>query len=232
MQRLLTDLCRGRRFAAQHCAAPEEFKFAVCRYELPVHCYPGQEARIAGKRHNLGLTVAALDGIVVRPGEILSFWRRVRRPTKRAGYVEAAALKGGLLVEDVGGSICLTSTVIYNVGLLSGLTVLERYCHSVDTYGENRYFELGRDAAVEFPYRDLRLRNDLGVALLVRASSSDDSVSAEAWSERATNTSVELKVLPRSNVDVRLIQVRTERVVTTNGNARQEDLGRSIYAKP
>lgn len=232
MQRRIDDLRSGRHFAGRHREPHDQFQFAVCRYELPVHCYPGQEARFAGKCHNLELSLAALDGIVVRPGDVLSFWHCVGRPTRRAGYVEAAALRGGLLVEDIGGSICLASTVLYNIGLLSGLTIVERYCHSVDTYGESRYFDLGRDAAVEFPYRDLRLRNDLGVPLLLGASTSDGVVRSEAWSEFALNTRVELTVSPRSDVVPGRFRVGTDRTITTDSEVRQQHLGWSIYRKP
>jgi vancomycin resistance protein VanW len=232
MQRRFNDLRSGRHFAGRHRGPHDQFQFAVCRYELPLHCYPGQEARFAGKCHNLELSLAAFDGIVVRPGDILSFWHCVGRPTRRSGYVEAAALRGGLLVEDIGGSICLASTVLYNIGLLSGLTIVERFCHSVDTYGESRYFELGRDAAVEFPYRDLRLRNDLGIALLLRASISDGIVRSEAWSEFPVTAKVELRVSLPTDVDSRRFQISTERVVTTAGEVRQQHLGWSIYHKP
>jgi hypothetical protein len=232
VQRRLDDVRAGRRFATRRAGPGDEFGFAVCRYELPVQCYPGQEARFAGKCRNLELALAALDGIVVGPGDVLSFWRCVGRPTRRSGYVEAAALRGGLLVEDVGGAICLASTVLYNIGLLSGLTIAERYCHSVDTYGERRYFELGRDAAVEFPYRDLRLRNDLGTALLVRASVSDGVARCEAWSERAWESKVQLVLSPRADAGAGRFQVGTERTVTTRGEIRRQHLGWSIYRTP
>jgi vancomycin resistance protein VanW len=64
------------------------------------------------------------------------------------------------------------STVLYNVGLLGGLEILERHCHSIDLYGEDRYFELGRDASIEYGYLDLRLRNphDFPVLLVVEAT--------------------------------------------------------------
>ncbi|HEX5479009.1 MAG TPA: VanW family protein, partial [Dehalococcoidia bacterium] len=137
------------RFASRRDAGGELTQ-RICAYALPIACYPGQEQRYEGKVRNLSLSMAAIDGALVMPGEVLSFWRLVGRPTRAAGYKEAAALKAGRLTSEVGGSICLASTVLYNVGLLAGMGILERYCHSVDTYGDARYFELGRDAAVEY----------------------------------------------------------------------------------
>lgn len=228
--RRVADLTSGVRFAGP--SPGRGCLIQVARYELPLRCYAGQEHRFAGKRGNLELAFGALDGIVVRPGEVLSFWQSVGRPTRAAGYAVAAAIKGGLLVEDVGGAICLASTVIYNAGLLSGLTVVERYCHSVDSYGEDRYFELGRDAAVEFPYRDLRLRNDLGAALLLRTSVSDGAVRAEVWSHAERGITVEIVVSPTLSTETGELDVLTERLISINGASERHDLGWSAYRTP
>lgn len=40
------------------------------------------------KVHNLSLAVPRLDGVVLRPGETLSYWRRIGPPTARRGYKE------------------------------------------------------------------------------------------------------------------------------------------------
>lgn len=97
------------------------FTYRVCSYARPLISYAGQESRFAAKKHNVELALSRIDALVVGPGETLSFWRAVGRPTTRAGYARAAALKDGVLVEDVGGAICLASTLLYNIGLLSGM---------------------------------------------------------------------------------------------------------------
>ena len=60
---------------------------------------------------------------VSRPGETFSVWRLAPRPTAARGYAVAAALKDRRLTSDVGGAICLLSTVLYNAGILTGLEV-------------------------------------------------------------------------------------------------------------
>ncbi len=49
------------------------FLHLVCRYERPLICYSGQEARFAGKRHNSDLVLRACDRLVIAPGETFSF---------------------------------------------------------------------------------------------------------------------------------------------------------------
>src|SRR6185436_20314184 len=109
------------------------------------------------------------------PDEVFSFNACVGRADASSGYDRAAVLKGGRLTQDAGGAICLVSTLLYGAALLSGMDVVERRCHSVDSYGPERYFELGRDAAVNFPYIDLRLRNVFDCPLLLRTSAEETS---------------------------------------------------------
>lgn len=205
----------------------------------------------SAKRSNVALALASIDGVVVASGETLSFWRCVGRPTRRAGYGAAAAIKSGVLTQDVGGAICLVSTLIYNVGLLAGLAVDERRCHSVDSYGARRYFELGRDAAVEHPYIDLRLRNVLDVPVRFSARIEGDRVVGEAWAAAPLDLAVTIEVAapasirvparvvfdPRLAPGARLVvdpgadgaRVTTRRIVRYAGSAYADDLGESVH---
>jgi vancomycin resistance protein VanW len=166
------------------------------------------------------------------PGQVLSFWRLVGRPMRATGYTEAAALKAGRLTEEIGGSICLASTVLYNVGLLAGMSIVERYCHSVDTYGDARYFELGRDAAVEYAYRDLRMSNEIDAPLAIRAGVCGGRVFAEAWSRPDLRLDVQLEVSSIAYVDGEAIEVRTWRTVSLDGRTWTDDLGLSHHDPP
>jgi vancomycin resistance protein VanW len=157
------------------------FPYELCRYERPFIDYPGQELAALAKRHNQAVLGAALTGTVIAPGEMFSIWRLAARPTRRNGYGAAAAIRNGELRMEVGGAICLLSTVLYNVALLGGLRIVERHCHSVDTYGDDRYFELGRDAAIEYGYRDLRFRNPHDFAVILTIDQSDDALAAALY---------------------------------------------------
>ena len=168
LRRGLSDLASGQRFASKR--APFEAEHAFGEYTLPLTVYPGQEAAAEAKQRNSELLAAALDGSVVGPGEVWSLWRLAGAPTRAKGYGEAAAIVDGELTAVVGGATCLVSTVVYNAGLLAGLEIVERHQHSVDTYGEQRYFELGRDATIEYGYIDLRFRNDFPWPLMLRVA--------------------------------------------------------------
>jgi len=171
-----------------------EFPNLVCRYERPILDYAGQTQFGAAKRHNLSLIASKLTSTVVQPGETFSIWHLAGQPTERAGYMKAAGLHNRQVTGDVGGSTCLMSTVLYNVALLGAMDVTERHCHSIDLYGEDRYFELGRDASIEYGYLDLRFSNPHAYPVLLTAETTQDSVIGALYSPVPQRFSVEIEV--------------------------------------
>ncbi len=218
---------RGVRFAAGRDGA-NGWPHEIASYRLPVHDYPGQARFAADKRHNLRVMGAALDGTLLAPGETWSLWRLAGEPTARRGYRPGAALVGGRLVSEVGGSTCLLSTVVYNAALLGDLRIEERHCHSVDTYGDERYYLLGRDATIEYAYRDLRFSNPHPWPVRLSVALDGAGVTATLRSPRPLASRVQLLV----TAPVRrgeLMTVGTTRRRGVDGAWVDEDLGRSVY---
>ena len=110
---------------------------------------------------NLRLAVACLDGVVLAPGEIFSYWRLIGKPTRRKGYREGMVLFLGRIGSDVGGGLCQLSNLIFWMTLHTPLTVVERYRHSHDVFPDaNRTQPFGSGATCAYPHRDLMIRND------------------------------------------------------------------------
>lgn len=123
-------------------------------------------AFLEGKLANIRLGAAALDGVVVAPGETFSFWALVGRPSAAAGFRLGRSIRGGVAGGDIGGGLCQVSGIAYEAGLRAGLAVVERHPHSRDLYTEaERFTPLGMDATVVWPYRDLRLLNPHAVSM-------------------------------------------------------------------
>lgn len=220
------DRSRRVRFATRGGISAEH---VWCQYTLPLMFYPGQQHAQSAKRSNIARSMESIDGTVVRPGEMFSFWHAVGRPTERRGYARAAALRDGVLTEEVGGAICFVSTLVYNALLLSGMRIVERYCHSIDSYGDARYFALGRDSAVEYAYRDLRATNGCAAALVLRTRLEDDLAVVEVLCREAPAGGIEIEVLPEAADGDPRLRVRTLRRFERDGEATTEDLGLSVY---
>lgn len=109
---------------------------------------------------NLRLAAARLDGLVLHPGQRLSFWKQVGRPTVRRGYLEGLVLVDGRLTAGVGGGLCQLTNLIHWMTLHTPLTVVERWRHSYDVFPDaGRTVPFASGATCAFPSLDLQIEN-------------------------------------------------------------------------
>lgn len=138
---------------------PAEPRFTIAEFSCPLINPPSQRGLFENKLHNIRLAIARMEPFVLPPGAAFSFWDKALAPTAENGYREGAMFINHRVTTSLGGGLCQLSGLIYNLALLSGLTILERHHHSIDAYGEERYIPLGRDATVAFGRKDLRFAN-------------------------------------------------------------------------
>jgi len=118
---------------------------------------------------NLRLAAAALDGLVIEPGETFSFCRLVGRTTRRKGYVVGMFLSGGEVRPDIGGGICQAANLLHWMVLHSPLTIVERSEHSFDPFPDSgRVIPWGTGCSIFYNYVDLQVRNDTDVPYQLR----------------------------------------------------------------
>lgn len=110
---------------------------------------------------NLTLAAQRLNGILLRPGEVFSYWKLIGNPTRRRGYVEGMILKNGTFGPGVGGGLCQMSNLIFWMAIHTPLTVVERHRHGYDVFPDaNRTQPFGSGATCFYPHGDLMIRND------------------------------------------------------------------------
>ena len=161
MRRRLLWLKMRKLFAAEK--TPENLPFCSYRHKTPlirklrdVDMWL-QENKIV----NLKIAAARLDGIVLHPGEIFSYWRLIGKPTAKKGYLKGMVLKNGSFFAETGGGLCQLSNLIFWMTLHTPLTVVERYRHSHDVFPDaDRTQPFGSGATCAYPHRDLMIRND------------------------------------------------------------------------
>lgn len=123
---------------------------------------------------NLRLAVAAMDGVLVRPGETFSFWRLVGEPSARKGYIEGLQLSRGEVRTGVGGGLCQLANLLYWMALHTPLEVVERHHHSFDPFPDDRrVLPFGSGASVFYNYVDLRFHNPSELTFQVRVRVGD-----------------------------------------------------------
>jgi vancomycin resistance protein VanW len=118
-----------------------------------------------GKIVNLRLAVDRLDGVVLRPGQTLSFWRLVGPPCARRGFVDGLVLDHGRVSVGIGGGLCQLTNLIFWMTLHTQLEVRERWRHSYDVFPDSsRSQPFGSGATCAWPALDLQVANPTEVA--------------------------------------------------------------------
>ena len=105
---------------------------------------------------NIKLASSKLDGVILLPGEKLSFNGTVGKRTIERGFKLAGVYKNGRHDTGIGGGICQVSTTLYNACIFSNVKIVHRSNHSMPV----AYVPLGRDATVDYGNLDLIIQND------------------------------------------------------------------------
>jgi len=117
---------------------------------------------------NLRLAIKNIDGIIIKPGETFSIWRRVGRPTKRKGYLEGLVLHNGQISKGIGGGLCQLGNLLYWMALHTDLKITERWRHSFDVFPDiNRTIPFACGATLSYNYVDLQLTNDTEMSFCI-----------------------------------------------------------------
>ena len=129
-------------------------------------------ASSSNRIHNVHLMADFIDGTVIKPGEVFSFNRVVGPRTAERGFLEGQEIIGSLVLPSIGGGVCQTATTLFNDAFETGLPVLERHNHNLYL----SHYPLGRDATVSWGGPDLKFRNDLEHAILIKSSYTDSTL--------------------------------------------------------
>ena len=121
---------------------------------------------------NLQLACKMLNGVVVNPGETLSYNETVGERTTERGFQPAPAYSGTNLVNSVGGGVCQVSSTLYYCTLLSDLEIVDRVNHGFPS----TYIDYGMDATVNWGGPDFKFRNNTNYPIQIEAWEEDGYV--------------------------------------------------------
>lgn len=138
------------------------------------------------KAVNIALAAQRMNGLIIHPGEVFSFWQNVGKITKRKGYRDGRVLINGKLQPGMGGGLCNLANTIHLLVLHSPLDVTEFHSHSDALAPDGpvrRPFSSG--TSVNYNYIDYRFKNntDQDVQLLLWCE--NEQLHGELRSEKA-----------------------------------------------
>ena len=233
--RRLSDRARRPRFANARSSDP--LPVLVTAHASPLHRRLGttDPALQEGKIANLRLAVDSMDGLVLGPGEVFSFWHAVGAPSTERGYRDGLVLGRDGMESGTGGGLCQLANLLYWMALQGPVQVVEHHHHGSDLFpDDDRIQPFGSGATVFFNYVDLRFANATDRTLQLRVWLTDDEVQGElrtdlAWPHayrvvqrqhrfvrEADGTVYRENELWRLTLDAATSEVQAEELVTRN----------------
>ena len=137
------------------------YESALSTKRSPLQRGVGYEGAVQrAKENNVRRVAGLLSGVVVEPGQLFSYHHVVGRPSLLRGFAAGPELREGELALGVGGGACQVTNMLFQLGLLAGLEVVERHRHGLDLFPDvGRAVPFGCGATVFYNMADLRLRN-------------------------------------------------------------------------
>jgi len=130
------------------------------------------------RRHNISVGSAAVNGLLIKPGEEFSLVKALGNVDQTTGYLPELVIKENHTIPEYGGGLCQVGTTLFRAAIESGLPITERHNHS---YRVVYYEPAGMDAAVYIPHPDVRFVNDSANYILIQSRINGDDIYFDFW---------------------------------------------------
>ncbi len=148
----------------------------IAQFATKIIMRPELAEKNINRIHNMKLAAVRINGLCLNPAQIFSLSKIVGCAKKSRGYKKGPVLLNGRLTFAEGGGLCQVSTTLFNAALLANCEILEKFNHSSDIWGDNRFIELGKDAVYVFGRKDLKFRNNSRSQLVVQMDVNEDDM--------------------------------------------------------
>lgn len=116
------------------------------------------------RKANIEAGSKKVRGVLVPPGETLSFNEYLGDVTAEDGFKPEIVIKADGLKPELGGGVCQVSSTLFRAVMQSGMPITTRRNHA---FSVNHYFPPGTDATVYSPYTDFKFVNDTPATVLI-----------------------------------------------------------------
>ena len=193
MRRHATDARSNERFARTH--LDEKLPYVIASHSCGlIKRGPGIDPELQyNKATNIELASAAINGLVIHPGETFSFWHTVGNTTARRGYKDGRIIINDRLAPGMGGGLCNLGNTMNLLVLHSPLEITEFHTHSdaLAPDGDVRV-PLSTGTSVSYNYIDYRCKNTTDQDFQILAWCADETSFAELRSNKPVPFTYEL----------------------------------------
>lgn len=135
----------------------------------------GRNGDQAPRATNIEIGAKKLDGLVMQPGQLVSFNEVVGERSEASGFKLAWEIFKGEMRPGVGGGTCQVASTLHAAAFFAGLDVLERMPHS----RPSAYIPMGLDSTVVYPSTDLKLKNPWDFPVVVHTKVGQNTIKIE-----------------------------------------------------
>lgn len=149
----------------------------------------GDQARRA---KNIETAASKLDGLILPPGELISFNAIVGERSEENGFEKSWEIFKGEMKEGIGGGTCQVASTFHAAALFAGIEILERLPHS----RPSAYIPIGLDATVVYPVVDMKMRNPFSFPVALHSTVEKNRLHIEVLGPRKSgHVSFEREIL-------------------------------------
>ncbi len=193
--RKLKDSISGVEFGNSIC--DELLPYTVWEHSSPIKRRLGNvdmQLQI-NKEKNLAIAVGCIDGIVIRPGEVFSFWKLVGECTRKKGYKEGLVISNDRVLSGVGGGMCQLTNLIHWMILHSELDILEHHHHdNLDLFPDcDRRVPFGTGTSIAYNYMDYRFKNNTDAVFQIKLAVENGYLYGELRCSKESSLSYEIE---------------------------------------
>jgi vancomycin resistance protein VanW len=147
-----------------------------------------------GKIKNIKIAIQKIDGIVIGPNKIFSFWKYVGRTSEKKGFSKGLVLSDGNLKEDFGGGLCQLSNLLAYMFACSDCEFIERKHHSRDVFPDSgRSVPFASGATVHYNLIDLKVKNTYNFPIKINLRTTETQLRGSLSSPKILNYEVKLE---------------------------------------
>lgn len=137
------------------------------------------------KAVNIDIASKKLNGLIIEPGQVFSFWLTIGNTSKRRGYLDGRVIQDGKVISGIGGGLCNLANVLHLAVVHSPLTVTEFHTHSdALSPDEGKRVPLSSGTSVSYNNIDYRFKNQTDQKVQIIAFCKDDTLNLQLRSER------------------------------------------------
>lgn len=147
------------------------------------------------KAVNLSLAAPKISGVIIKPGEIFSFWKLVGNCSVKRGYKEGLMISGGETTKGIGGGMCQFTNLIHWLVLHTPMQIIEHHHHDgMDLFPDyGRQVPFGTGTSIVYNYLDYQFKNTTDITFQLITYTTKDYLNGELRANKPLNLKYHIK---------------------------------------